>query len=487
MGKSTTPSFCLTLKLNTSKRDEQILEYRFLCGQRIYNVLVRHCRKQFVKLFRDPEYRELLKERSNKDLSRKEKNALNQRLAGIRMDYGLSKYQLYGYVKLQQHRYKKHIDSRTAQGIASAIWKSCEKYLFDNGREIHFKKRDDLCSLESNSNDTGIMYRNGYLVWNKLTIAAPVRPKDTYAKEAIKHRIKYCRVIRKPVGARSQYYMQLILEGLPPVKHPINHGRIGIDIGTSSVAAVGEEFCHMTVLAKEAAPVEQRIRRLQRKMDRSRRAANPDNYNPDGTVVRKPHKFKESNTYRKDRQRLRTLQRKRADVVRQSHERLANQVLQNGNEIYVEKMTFSGLARRSAKTETDKNGRCKKKSRYGKSIGNRAPAKFLKILNRKLSYEENEIHQVNTQTFRASQYNHVTDDYIKKKLSQRGQQINGTWIQRDLYSAFLLMNAAKDLSHADRERCFATYENFVRNHNKCIENLKYSNEKLPSSFGIRAA
>ena len=340
-----------------------------------------------------------------------------------------------------------------------------EKYLFDNGREIHFKKRDDLCSLESNSNDTGIMYRNGYLVWNKLTIAAPVRPKDTYAKEAIKHRIKYCRIIRKPVGARNQYYVQLILEGLPPVKHPINHGRIGIDIGTSSVAAVGEDFCHLTVLAKEAAPVEQRIRRLQRKMDRSRRAANPDNYNPDGTVVRKPHKFKESNTYRKDRQRLRTLQRKRTDVVRQSHEKLANQVLQNGNEIYVEKMTFSGLARRSAKTETDKNGRCKKKSRYGKSIGNRAPAKFLKILNRKLSYEENEIHQVNT---------------------QRGQQINGTWIQRDLYSAFLLMNAAKDLSHADRERCFATYENFVRNHNKCIENLKSSNEKLPSSFGIRA-
>lgn len=139
MGRSTTPSFCLTLKLNTSKRDEQILEYRFLCGQRIYNVLVRNCRKQFVKLFRDPGYRKLLKERSNKDLSRKEKNALNQRLAGIRMDYGLSKYQLYGYVKLQQHRYKKYIDSRTAQGIASAVWKACEKYLFDNGREIHFK------------------------------------------------------------------------------------------------------------------------------------------------------------------------------------------------------------------------------------------------------------------------------------------------------------------------------------------------------------
>ena len=67
-----------------------------------------------------------------------------------------------------------------------------------------------------------------------------------------------------------------------------------------------------------------------------------------------------------------TLQRKRADVVRQSHEKLVNRILQNGNEIYVEKMTFSGLAKRSTKTETNQKGRYKKKSRYGKPIGNGA-------------------------------------------------------------------------------------------------------------------
>ncbi|WP_337402473.1 hypothetical protein [Suilimivivens sp.] len=38
----------------------------------------------------------------------------------------------------------------------------------------------------------------------------------------------------------------------------------------------------------------------------------------------------------------------------------------------MEKMTFSGLAKRSTKTETNQKGRYKKKSRYGKPIGNGA-------------------------------------------------------------------------------------------------------------------
>lgn len=485
MGKSKTPSFILTVKLNTSERDDRILDYRFLCGQRIYNVLVRHCRKQLSKLAQDTAYRELLARRADGNLTKQEHNRINDRLAEIRMEYGLSKYQLYNYVAAQQHRYKKHIDSRTAQAVAAAVWKACEKYLFDNGRAVHYKKRDDLYSMESNSNDTGIMYRNGYMVWRGLKVAAPVSSKDTYAVEALKHRIKYCRIIRKPVGTRDHYYLQLVLEGLPPAKHSVNDGRIGIDIGTSTVAVTAKDMCLLTVLAPEAGSAEREIRILQRKLDRSRRAVNPDNYHPDGTVVKKPHAFKESKNYRKTKQKLRSIQRKRADIVKQSHEKLADRILLSGNDIYVENMSFAGLAKRSQKTEKNDQGRYKRKARFGKSIGNRAPAMLVSIISRKLSYMGKEIRTVNTQTFRASQYNHVTDDYVKKKLSQRGQHISRTWIQRDLYSAFLLMNADEDLSHADRERCFATFNDFVTNHDICIRGLLNSNTKHPSSFGLK--
>ena len=45
-----TESYVLTLKLNTSPEQDRWLAHAFWCGQQIYNVLVRHCRKQLRKL-----------------------------------------------------------------------------------------------------------------------------------------------------------------------------------------------------------------------------------------------------------------------------------------------------------------------------------------------------------------------------------------------------------------------------------------------------
>lgn len=41
--------------------------------------------------------------------------------------------------------------------------------------------------------------------------------------------------------------------------------------------------------------------------------------------------------------------------------------------------------------------------------------------------------------YRASQYDHTADDYIKKKLSDRMYHLaDGTLVQQDWYSSFLL-------------------------------------------------
>lgn len=92
---------------------------------------------------------------------------------------------------------------------------------------------------------------------------------------------------------------------------------------------------------------------------------------------------------------------------------------------------------------------------------------------------------MNTVSFCASQYNHVTDDYVKKKLSQRWNDIGGQRIQRDLYSAFLLKNSVPDLTHTDRDKCLKTFETFKTNHDSCIDELMHSNRNLLSSFGIK--
>ena len=90
-----------------------------------------------------------------------------------------------------------------------------------------------------------------------------------------------------------------------------------------------------------------------------------------------------------------------------------------------------------------------------------------------------------TSTFKASQFNHVTGEYSKKELNERWNTIKQTKIQRDLYSAFLLMNSNKDLSHTDIELCNQTYEKFKKNHKKCLDELMSNKDiKLLSSFGL---
>lgn len=59
----------------------------------------------------------------------------------------------------------------------------------------------------------------------------------------------------------------------------------------------------------------------------------------------------------------------------------------------------------------------------------------------------------------------------KKSLSQRWNNFNGIEVQRDLYSAFLIMNIASDLKSFDIDKCNERFDNFYRLHNLEVERL----------------
>lgn len=479
-----TESYVLTLKLNTSPEQDVWLSHTFWCGQQVYNVLVRHCKKQLRKLIQDPEYRDLLVARKESGLSKADKNRINQELADIRIGYGLSEYQLHAYVSVQQHRYKKSIDSDVAQKIASSVWRSVEKYLFDNGKCIHFRKYDEFESMEGKKNTSGMRFKDGRLHWRGQVIQPQIR--TDYDRKALKSRVKYCRIQRKPVGTKYHYYLQLVLEGKPPVKHPAGHGTAGLDIGISTAAIVTKDSCKLTVLSSDAKDHSAQIRRTQRAMDRSRRITNPDNYLPDGTVRKGARKWIRSKHYRKLQFRKKTLERRHVDAVNASHHRLANEIASKADTAYVEKMFFHGLARRSKSATKKADGRFRSRKRFGKSIGNHAPAAFLKILESRLASSGGELMKIDTVSFRASQYNHVTDDYVRKKLSCRGSFVGSRYVQRDLYSAFLLKNSNDTGTAADRQKCIDTFPMFLITHNACMDALLAENKKYPSSFGLRS-
>ena len=91
---------------------------------------------------------------------------------------------------------------------------------------------------------------------------------------------------------------------------------------------------------------------------------------------------------------------------------------------------------------------------------------------------------VDKYNYRASQYNHVTNEYTKPKLSERVKEIWKNIIQRDLYSAYLLLNHNEDYKEIDRKKCIEHFNTFLTNHNQLIEELKQNKEEYPTSFWL---
>ena len=315
------------------------------------NRLIRHARKALSSMRQNKEYRSLMTEYislKGKDdkVSKSRRNVIGNELSHIRTSYGLSEYQFHVWIAVQQHRFRKHIDSLTAQKIATNVWQSVEAVLFRKGKTIHFQKLDNLMSLEGKSNVSGIRFKDGRLYWNGLVVQPRIRKCDTYAREALTRRVKYCRIVRKPMGISYHWYLQLILEGRPPAKHTVIDGRAGIDQGTSTEAVFSDNGCILTELAPDNKDISRKVRIIQRKLDRSRRVTNPDNYNPDGTIKPKQARkaWVKSNTYKRNQMRLKTLRRRNADTIHQSEEILANEILEHhGSDIITEKMNYKAL------------------------------------------------------------------------------------------------------------------------------------------------
>ena len=233
--------------------------------------------------------------------------------------------------------------------------------------------------------------------------------------------------------------------------------------------------------------IEQIKRRLQRKLDRSRRATNPDNYADDGTIKRGVALTRnKSKRYQKTQRELRYIQHCQAETRKRQHIELANHLLTLGDRFYVENMAWPSLTRRAKETAiSEKTGRIKRKKRFGKSIANKAPAALIAVLRQKcVSLGLPGVIDVPL-SLKASQYNHQSGEYTPKPLSQRWNKMpDGENIQRDLYSAFLLQHYDPQTNSFNLQLLHQDYPQFVQHHHQAIQRLS-AIPKAPSSMGIR--
>jgi transposase len=207
-------------------------------------------------------------------------------------------------------------------------------------------------------------------------------------------------------------------------------GIVGLDIGPSTIAYVTDEqakierFCDELVVMVGDKPTsknkQKERRRLQRKLDRQRRANNPQNYNPDGTQKPGKKTWHESTRLKITKRKLAFLQRKLAAHRKTLHGNLANRILKQGKHVKTEKLSYKAF---------QKN--------YGRSVRDRAPGKFIEILRSKAENAGGSVDEFSCISTKLSQYCHKCGKYKPKPLSQRVHTCCNLNIQRDLYSAFL--------------------------------------------------
>ncbi|ONI43903.1 transposase [Candidatus Epulonipiscium fishelsonii] len=488
-------NFCITLPLKTEKFQEDKLNKRFEIGRKIYNSLANIVEKKYNQMIKTKEYRNIKLELNqiykSKDTEKiKETKELCKKLNEIYKMHGFSEYEFHKLVSPIQRTFKKNIDSHTAQKIASSLWKAYQKLIFGDGEKVYYKKFDTLTSLEGKNNKAGIRFKDEIIYWNNLELKVIIDNKNLYEVQAFQNQICYNRIIRKFIRGRYKFYVQIVFKGVPPrkinketglFKNNIGKGDVGLDIGTQTIAICSEEKVRLYELCDKVQKQEDIKRKILRKMDRSKRKTNPESFNENGTY-KKGVKWKYSKKYLKHKAKLKEIYRKQADIRKLQHEILANEIIKLGNNIYVETMNFKGLQKKVKKTDKNEKGKYKKKKRFGKSIANKAPAMLLEIIGRKLSYEDLKLEKIDTKKVKASQYNHIEKEYKKKKLSERLTEIKGLKVQRDMYSAFLIMNVNEDLESINDKKCENRFDKFIKLHDKEINRLKLN--KNLSSMGI---
>lgn len=501
------------LILRPTEYEKSVIDKRFHAVSHIHNVCVKHAKKLLIQLDHDKEYQSWRSEycalSKQKDLSKADhtrKLELSKQMSAHRQKIGLSKWALQSYIKVCGKRYSKLISSQQVQAEAANVWTGVEKCLFSKGKDIHFKKFMDFDTIGGKSNLNGARLDTDTMTVSWLGLELKCYPPKKvsnrdYVLESLDHKISYCTIKRMMFSNGWRHYLVVTLDGDAPCReHKVKTGVMGIDPGVSTMAAVSDTTCILEELAPDADVYEKQIHKLEQHMDASKRISNPDNFNSDGTVKKRrdcnPWVF--SNSYEAARRKRKTLYRKKNAYILHSHRNLCNRLLENADSFIVEKMDYVALAKRSSKTErqdkpTDvvqKDGtvktvnKFKRKKRFGRSMNRRSPSRFLSELKRKAESSGGTYAEVNTRTFKASQYNHVTDECVKVPLSQRFKLIGNDSVQRDLYSAFLIKNTDSAFEHPDRDKCIYEFESFVVVHNKTINYMKKSKISMKQCFGF---
>ncbi|MBR8829843.1 MAG: hypothetical protein N5P05_001200 [Chroococcopsis gigantea SAG 12.99] len=432
VARTNSPSFVLELPLKVDSSSDAELLGRFQAGRQLYNACLNEALLRMERLKKSAPYQEARK------LPVQSKQRSLAFSSAIRL-YNFTDYDLQAFAVLNAKRsvwIAQKLDSNSIQTLATRAFRAVERILFGKAKKVRYKVPNRFNSIENKTNKQGLRWKDNCLVWGKLTLKGIFDPSNPVHCHGLSAPVKYCRVIKRELNGKRRWFVQLVLSGTPYQKpqYQPGDGLIGLDLNITNVAFVGDKKAGLLPFAENVPTLEREIKTIQRAMQRSQRANNPDNYEPDfdgrrgrrkiikkGKVKKGSRHWKNSRTYLKLAKKKRNLERRKSAYAKSQNRRLVNQILKHGKHIKTEKVSVKGWQKR-----------------YGKAIGAKSPGFFQSELKRKAENAGGSFTEFSTSSTALSQ-THLNGERIKKSLSLRVHyDVTGLAVmQRDLFSAYL--------------------------------------------------
>ena len=493
--RARTSSYVVSLKLDLSESIENRLEKSFNIANSAYNETLSFGLRRFEALKQNVDYQELLESRrlaleaiakskktkkTIKDLTQQVKR-YDKTLFELRKSYSLTEYDLSKHLSHQRRKAGspyKQLASCEIQVIAGQAYKTLEKVLFYQIKphKARFRSKFDLDVSYRNcvnttgtrlkpSDRVGIAYRL-YIHKKSTFVDIPDKAFNRYQQISLlrSEKIKYVQIIRKTIRGTKVYYLQIVCQGFPPSKVTKGDGVVGIDPGISTVAfASSSEVALVDLVPKNIAQKEKLLKRLDRRIESSRRVNNRECYKENGTIKKGARFKRPSKRQLRLRTRRRNVYRSLSEERRKIQGQLVNHLVSQASSIKIEELNVKWFQKRSRDIRINpKTNRPYSKKRYGKAIFRAAPSAFRSALETKALRLGIDFEVISPRNVKPSQYNHMTQTFEKKSLSTRVYDLSDDYlgVQRDLYSAFLIAHIEN--GHYQQEQLEQDFPDFYQ-------------------------
>lgn len=327
-----------------SKQDAELLS-RFQAARQLYNACLNEAMMRMNSVRNSELYQ------AGTKIPRDKKKERSDAFSAARQAYRYSDYEIQAYATLVSNKAKwiaQKLDSNTQQTLATRAFKASERVLFGRAKKVRYKVPTRFKSVEGKTNKQGIRWKDNQVVWGKLKLATIIDWDNPVIQHGLTSSVKYARLLWRELNGKRRWYVQLVNEGIPYQKpqNYVSDGVVGLDLNISNIAFVGDKHADLLPFAQGVPTFEREVKTLQRKMERSRRINNPDNYHPDfkgkrgrKTITKKGKckqgkvKWNNSKRYQRVARKKRELERRKSVYAKSQNRKLVNEILRHGKHI----------------------------------------------------------------------------------------------------------------------------------------------------------